>query len=72
MSIELHNPIRIATRLNLRLSQVERLIAQGAFPVVHMPDGRVRIDPADVAKWVERAKTKPKGDTPVFLQDLSS
>jgi len=46
----------LAARLSTTAAQVEALITSGQLPVVSLPNGESRIDPADVELWITRSK----------------
>lgn len=47
MSIRLIKPFGLALRLDTTASEIDRLISDGAFPVLELPGGNERIDPVD-------------------------
>ena len=56
MELRLLHTFALAARLSTSNREVEKLIDAGAFPVVRLPGGQVRIDPADVQTWIQQAK----------------
>jgi hypothetical protein len=50
------HPAALAIRLSTNYRQATKLIESGELPVVTLPNGELRVDPADVRAWIQRSK----------------
>lgn len=49
-----------AHALRILPARLKRMAKSGDVPVVMLPDGEPRFDPADLREWVATMKTKPQ------------
>lgn len=45
--------------LGMKKSWVYARVMSGELPVVRLPGGRIKFDPADIAAWIEKQKRRP-------------